>query len=453
MSRPHSRPGTHGAGGGGPFGAARSGPGAWARDLATGMRFAAGGGREGWIRTALTAAGVALGVAVLLLGTSVPHLMDAWHGREKARENLGQEHPPRPSDTTLRYASTDTTFHGIPVRGRLVRPDGTRPPVPPGIDHLPGPGRMLVSPALKELLGSPGGALLRARLPYEIAGTIGDAGLLGPKELTYVAQSDTLAAPDGYRIDHFGEGWEPRPMSAPAVLLVIMACVALMTPVMVFIGTSVRFGNERRERRLAALRLVGADVPTTRRIASGEALFGSLLGVAGGAALFLAARGLAPLITLWDINGPAARRPGLLATGGPQTPVEQRLGHPRGQRDHRRGGRRDRHPHADDGHAGRVRRGLRGVRQAAADRPVGQRQGLAHDPTGAHRAAGHPRRDGRPRRHRRPRRPAPHRPCPHHRRAPRSPGRGESHPARVDRRRSRAGCGAGAGRRPAAGPP
>ncbi|MEU9121363.1 FtsX-like permease family protein [Streptomyces sp. NPDC048506] len=282
--------------------APRTGPAVWARDLAMGIRFAAGGGREGWIRTALTAVGVALGVAVLLLGASVPTLMDAWHGREKARENLGQRHAPRPSDTTLRYASTDTTYHGDRIRGRLVRPDGARPPLPPGVRHLPGPGRMLVSPALKELLDSPEGALLRERLHYPIAGAIGDAGLLGPRELTYLAQSATLTASDGYRIGHFGKSWEPRPMSTPATLLVIMVCVALMTPVMVFIGTSVRFGNERRERRLAALRLVGADVRTTRRIASGEALFGSLLGLVGGGLLFLVGRQLAPLITLWDIN-------------------------------------------------------------------------------------------------------------------------------------------------------
>ncbi|MEU9110274.1 FtsX-like permease family protein [Streptomyces sp. NPDC048483] len=293
---------------------ARGGPSVWARDLAMGMRFAAGGGREGWIRTALAALGVALGVAVLLLGASVPSLTNAWHGREKARENLGQEHEPKAADTTVLYASADTVFHGAQIRGRLVRPDGAHPPVPPGIRHLPGPGRMWVSPALKELLDSPGGALLRDRLDYGVAGVIGDEGLLGPQELTYVARPATLRESDGYRIDHFGKDWESPPMRAPVVLLVIMTCVALMMPVMVFLGTSLRFGNERRERRLAALRLVGADVRTTRRIASGEALFGSLLGLAGGAVLFLGGRQFASPITLWDVNVfPSDVAPGPLA--------------------------------------------------------------------------------------------------------------------------------------------
>ncbi|MGX1756603.1 FtsX-like permease family protein [Streptomyces lydicus] len=286
----------------GPSAVPRTGPAIWARDLAMGMRFAAGGGREGWIRTALTALGVGLGVAVLLLCSSVPPLLDAWHGREKARENLGQVHAPPRSDRTVLYASADTTFRGAPIRGRLLRPDGAHPALPPGIGHPPGPGRMLVSPALKELLNSPEGALLRDRLPYGVAGVIGDKGLLGPRELTYVAQSATLTAPAGYRVDHFGKNWHPPPMQAPVALLVVMTCVTLMLPVLAFLGTSIRFGSERRERRLAALRLVGADVRTTRRISSGEALFGALLGLAGGGALFLAGRQCASVITLWGVN-------------------------------------------------------------------------------------------------------------------------------------------------------
>ncbi|WP_405744147.1 ABC transporter permease [Streptomyces sp. NBC_01525] len=285
----------------------------WCRDLLMGMRFAAGGGREGWTRTALTAVGVALGVAVLLVGASVPTLMNAWHGREKARENLGQLHEPPRGDTTVRYASADTVFHGERIRGRLVRPDGAHPPVPPGMDRLPGPGEMRVSPALKELLAEPGSALLRQRLPYKVTGVIGDAGLQGPAELTYVAGGTTLRPPDAYRIDHFGRSWTPRPLTPQGTLLVIMTCVALLTPVTVFIGTSARFGNDQRERRLAALRLLGSDIATTRRVAAGEALFGSALGLAGGTALFLAARQTAGAITLWDINVfPADIRPGPL---------------------------------------------------------------------------------------------------------------------------------------------
>ncbi|MEU6959785.1 FtsX-like permease family protein [Streptomyces chrestomyceticus] len=280
-----------------------TGPAVWVRDLVTGLRFAAGGGREGWIRTALTAVGVGLGVAVLLLGSSVPSLLDSWHGREKARENLGQAVPPRPADDTLLYAQADTRYHHQNIRGRLVDPDGAHPPKPPGVAALPAPGTMLVSPGLKELLDSPDGAALRERLPYRVVGTIGDAGLQGPAELTFLAGSSALDERLGaYRIDHFGLEFVQRPMRAPAVVLVIMTCVALLTPVMVFIGTSVRFGNERRELRLAALRLVGADIRTTRRIAAGETLLGSLAGLALGAGFFLGGRQFASLVTLWDIN-------------------------------------------------------------------------------------------------------------------------------------------------------
>ncbi|MEV0601282.1 ABC transporter permease [Streptomyces sp. NPDC050315] len=277
-------------------------PAAWLRDLAMGARFAVTGGREGWFRTALSALGVGIGVAVLLLACSAPSVLDAWHGREKARENLGQAHEPRASDRTVQYAQADTAFHGEPVRGRLVRPDGAHPPVPPGIERLPGPGEMVVSPALRELLAAPDSAQLRARLDYEVVGTIGDKGLLGPQELTFVAGLDDRSAGEAYRISRFGKLFDPQPPSARLVLLTVLACVVLLMPVVVFIGTAVRFGGDRREARLAALRLVGADIPTTRRIAAGEAVVGALLGLAVGLLIFLAGRQAVGAVTLWGVN-------------------------------------------------------------------------------------------------------------------------------------------------------
>ncbi|MFI9030576.1 ABC transporter permease [Streptomyces sp. NPDC053560] len=278
------------------------GPAAWLRDLALGARFAVTGGREGWFRTALSAVGVGIGVAVLLLAASAPTLLNAWHGREKARENLGQLHEPRASDHTLRYAQADTSFHGDAVRGRLVRPDGAHPPVPPGLQRLPGPGEMVVSPALRDLLAKPGSGPLRDRLDYKAVGTIGDAGLLGPQELTFVAGMDDRSVGESYRISRFGKIFDPRPPSTRLVLLIVLACVVLLMPVMVFVGTAVRFGSDRREARLAALRLVGADIPTTRRIAAGEAVVGAVLGLAVGLMVFLAGRQAAGAVTLWDVN-------------------------------------------------------------------------------------------------------------------------------------------------------
>ncbi|WP_346098495.1 ABC transporter permease [Streptomyces olivaceiscleroticus] len=278
------------------------GPAGWLRDLALGARFAVTGGREGRFRTALSAVGVGIGVAVLLLAASAPTLLNAWHGREKARENLGQLHEPRASDRTLRYAQADTSFHGDAVRGRLVRPDGAHPPVPPGLRRLPGPGEMVVSPALRDLLAEPGSGPLRDRLDYKVVGTIGDSGLLGPQELTFVAGMDDRSAGESYRIDRFGKIFDPQPPSARLVLLIVLACVVLLMPVMVFVGTAVRFGSDRREARLAALRLVGADIPTTRRIAAGEAVVGAGLGLAVGLLIFLVGRQAAGAVTLWDVN-------------------------------------------------------------------------------------------------------------------------------------------------------
>ncbi|MFD0166132.1 hypothetical protein ACFVJH_18530 [Streptomyces decoyicus] len=42
-------------------------------------------------------------------------------------------------------------------------------------------------------------------------------------------------------------------------VIVVVACVVLLMPVVVLIATAVRFGGERRDRRMAALRLMRPD--------------------------------------------------------------------------------------------------------------------------------------------------------------------------------------------------
>ncbi|MFJ4584552.1 ABC transporter permease [Streptomyces echinatus] len=267
----------------------------WARDLAVGARFAVTGGREGWVRMTLTAVGVGLGVALLLLCTALPNVFAARHKVEDARYDYtySDKAPPKADDTFL-IAATDTVWHDVDVRGRLVEPEGKRAPLPPGVDSFPGKGEMVVSPALKELLASDGAKLLRERLPYKITGTIGESGLIGSHELAYYAGASGLKLTDSspvHRLTGYGKPDATPEKTDPVLLLMVLVVfVVLLTPVAVFIAAAVRFGGERRDRRLAALRLVGSDSHMTRRIAAGEALAGALLGLVIGTGFFLLGR-------------------------------------------------------------------------------------------------------------------------------------------------------------------
>ncbi|MEV0782403.1 FtsX-like permease family protein [Streptomyces sp. NPDC050423] len=304
----------------------------WLRDLGLGMRFAAAGGREGWTRTLLTAVGVGLGVALLLVAASVPHMLDERSARSHARsETKISDSPgaqPKKSDTTVLRIEAGTEYRDRSITGYLMRADGGHPVVPPGIDSLPAPGEMAVSPALRDLLGSPDNELLRERLPYKVTGTIAEAGLRSPGELWFYAGSDTLtSSAGGHRIAGYGKPGPTDPMSPMLLVLVIMVCVVLLAPVAIFIATAVRFGGDRRDRRLAALRLIGTDIRMTRRIAAGEALFGSVLGLLIGLALFLTGRQFVGHIEVWDASAfpsdlaPDARLCVLIALAVPLTAV------------------------------------------------------------------------------------------------------------------------------------
>ncbi|MFF8956628.1 FtsX-like permease family protein [Streptomyces sp. NPDC014894] len=276
------------------------------RDLGLGVRFAAFGGREGWIRNALTATGIGLGVALLLIAASLPQIMDNRESRLNARAPSGltaSGQVPR-SPSSVLWTDATTEYRDSVIGGQLLRPEGDRPSLPPGVDTMPGPGEMLVSPALGELLRSSDGRMLAERLGHRIIGAIGENGLLDPGELVFYAGSSTLTPVNGAgRTDGYGgNGLWDSPVDPTLTALATLISVVLLAPVAVFIGASVRFCGDRRDSRLAALRLVGADAATTRRMAVGEALFGSALGLVLGGAVFAAARPFAGSFRIWGLS-------------------------------------------------------------------------------------------------------------------------------------------------------
>jgi hypothetical protein len=256
-----------------------------------GIRIAFAGDRESLARNALMAAGVAVGVLLLLFTlTAMPVLQRhidrlAWH-RTTALS------PPTAPDPALWLAVTDR-YAGRDVIRVHVAALGPRPPLPPGVDRLPGPGEVVVSPALAELMGTVPDDQLRDRFPGRVIGTIGPDGLIAPAELVGIVgrTPEELRGTDG--------AVEIRGIEQPGMrislygfyrFLISLVAVLIVGPVVVFVAMVTRIGAARREQRFTAIRLAGATRLQTAALAATEtaaaAIAGTLLGLLG----FLAAR-------------------------------------------------------------------------------------------------------------------------------------------------------------------
>src|SRR5439155_17501884 len=126
------------------------------------------------------AAGVGVGVALLIGGLGLAPALQTRHGRELAREPISADRP-----VHTNYALW------LPINDRVENRDLLRitvavvgnAPAPPGLSRLPGPGEVVVSPALASVLDSPVGRIARERMPGRVIGLVGKDGLVAPDEL------------------------------------------------------------------------------------------------------------------------------------------------------------------------------------------------------------------------------------------------------------------------------
>ncbi|MFI9007033.1 FtsX-like permease family protein [Actinosynnema sp. NPDC053489] len=271
----------------------------WFSDLALGVRLALGGGRTSWVRLALTGAGIGIGVAVLLAASSVTTVLAERDARQAAATPVTTGDG---SGDVLYSTFWNTEYRGRSISGRYVKASGPGAPVPPGVSRVPGDGELVVSPELARLLASPEGELLRARFPQRVVGTVTRAGLNSPHDLLFYAGDATVQESPTAAISAFGGEREERALDPVLTLLLMVGVVALLFPVLVFVGISTRLAGAERDRRLAALRLVGAGAQRVRRIAAGEALLGAVVGLGVGAAVFFTARQFVEGVRLLGIS-------------------------------------------------------------------------------------------------------------------------------------------------------
>ncbi|MEV6240144.1 FtsX-like permease family protein [Lentzea sp. NPDC051838] len=266
-------------------------------DLALGVRLAVGGSRKSWVRLLLQGVGIGMCVALLLLAASIPTAFGNRDQRADGRDVVTKGAGTAP----LLLETSSVAFRSEYVSGSYVRVLAPNAPVPPGVERLPADGEVVVSPKLAALLASPEGELLRPRFPQKIIGTFGQEGLTGPADLRFLAGDAKIEPNKGNQVYAFGSARAGGGLPTILLMLSIVGAVVLLFPVLVFVGVATRLAAAQRDRRLAALRLVGAGATRVRLIASGEALAGALVGLVIGFGLLFALRPLADDIPIAEL--------------------------------------------------------------------------------------------------------------------------------------------------------
>lgn len=104
----------------------------WAADLVLGIRLAVGGSRTSWARLALTAAGVGLGVTVLLLAASIGPAREAKSERVQAASLTSATSAP-----TLKARHVSVSWQGRLITGVELAATAPDAPLPPGVGRVP----------------------------------------------------------------------------------------------------------------------------------------------------------------------------------------------------------------------------------------------------------------------------------------------------------------------------
>ena len=274
-----------------------------------GLRLAVSGGREAVTRLVILAAAVGIGVGLLLTVISAVNAVGVQNDRY-AWLDTGA---PAASGGTTTAASRDPLwalftadlFNGQGIYRADVAATGPGAPVPPGIPRDPGPGQYYASPALSALIRATPAAELADRYPGHQAGQIGQAGLPSPDSLIIVVGRSVVQMshlPGAAQVTSFNTtppsgcgshstcvirgGLEP----AGVDLVLSAVALALLLPVLIFIGTATRLSAARREQRFAAMRLAGATPRQVSLIAAVESAVAAAAGVAIGFGLFFVLR-------------------------------------------------------------------------------------------------------------------------------------------------------------------
>jgi hypothetical protein len=227
---------------------------------------------------------VALGMVVLFAGLSMQPTAEARGIAGKA--TIAGEFA-ADGEPGLLLVSSDGSYRGEGIDASLVFDTSGGAVVPPGLDRVPAPGEVVLSPAMRELWSDPSTTLAQ-RYPGRDVGTVGRAGLLGPQDLVVWVGVDRDRLPETRVVTGFGGAGVADIADVPSELrlAVPLLVIGFLLPLVALFLTVATTGTTARERRLAALRLLGVSARHCRLIAALESALVIVPGVVLGALAF-----------------------------------------------------------------------------------------------------------------------------------------------------------------------
>lgn len=267
------------------------------RMLVLGVRLALGGGREGLVRLVFMAVGVGVAIALLLLALTAPGALRgrfdrmAWQDAAYAALSADTADDPVPESTDgALFLAVSDYYDGRPMIRAYLAALGDDPPVPPGLSRAPGPGEVAVSPALRRLLESTPDSELDDRFPGRVALIIGPEGLAHDNDLVGIIGRTPEQLRDVASVGETHGFTDVRPtgwaIAAGLAFFVLTGSVVVLVPIVALIIVVTRVAWRQRERRLAAIRLVGATQSQITVVAAAEAGLAAVAGAALGWGLY-----------------------------------------------------------------------------------------------------------------------------------------------------------------------
>ena len=297
-----------------------------------GLRLTLAGGREALTRLIMITVAVAIGVGLLLATLAGINGVNAQNARY-AWLNSGIAQVQPDTATSPLWFSLDDDFFDAKTLGRVdVAATGPDSPVPPGIPRLPGPGEYYASPSLAQLLATTHVPQLGDRLGTHMIGIVPDRLLPAPNTLLALSgrTPQEVQALGGKQVTSILPAIPAdcryciTGINAAGLDLVLsVVALALLFPVLMFIGTATRLSATRREQRYAAMRLVGATPRQISVLSTVESTVAAAAGALIGFGLFFAFhRSLAAIpftgapffpqdfaLNVWDVLGVAVGVP------------------------------------------------------------------------------------------------------------------------------------------------